>query len=147
MSLLNKFKSTTSKLPKQTRDGVHSDAHLANIIANLQSILQGRRSLEQLNQSGLQDFSELLVGEALINHLCQDIQQQISLHEKRLHSVQVKLADSSANRWQLSVSAKLACTPTSSSQSPQGNRSVNFILDIAKRTYLESKQAMNGVFL
>jgi predicted component of type VI protein secretion system len=143
MPLLSKF--VTPRLAKQgfKRDNINSDLHLASIINNLQSILQSRRTTDLSQQVGLEDFSELYVGEVLINELCQDIQRQISLHEKRLNNVQVTLAQSSPICWQLAVTAKLCKTKTEETL----NTDVAFTLEIAKRHYQESKQCINGVFL
>jgi predicted component of type VI protein secretion system len=144
MPLLSKFVTPKSAIANIKRGSVNSDMHLAGIVSNLQSILQSRRTTDLSQQSGLNDFAELYIGETLINALCQDIQRQISLHEKRLNNVQVTLTKSSDICWQLAVTAKLS---KKHSEKETSNPQIQFTLEIAKRHYQQSTQAMNKVFL
>jgi predicted component of type VI protein secretion system len=148
MALLNKFVTSPSPRSPLKRDTATSDEHLASIIQNLQSILQARQSIDLTQKAGLQDFCELSVSDVLINQLCQDIQQQINRHEKRLQQVEVVLAESSEVCWQLAVTANLSQSRTEQHTFQHlADAQVQFTLEVAKRSYRESKKAMNGVYL
>lgn len=127
MSLLNKFIEPRSGARKYSAALQGDDAQLESIISNIHTILQSRRTTNPASHLGLKDFCEQSLSLPLMHQLCEDIQQQIQQHERRLANVQVTLADSKNNRWCLLVAANLVCA-----QSSAKSNSFNFYLDIAR---------------
>lgn len=145
MPLLNKFITFPKQSALTKRHAVQSDAHITNIINNIKILLQNRRTIDITKNVGLDDFSDLSIDESLMHRLCADIQQQIKLHETRLDSVEVTLAENGITCWLINVSAKLINTTTDKKIKP--TQQINFKLQLAKPAYQAPKRAINGVFL
>ncbi|HTF97473.1 MAG TPA: hypothetical protein VL995_15140 [Cellvibrio sp.] len=121
MSLLNKFADRPARHSNTYGAGQRED-----IIRNVQNLLQTKRSVNTDNNIGLMDFCEQTLGDPLLHQLCNDIQQQIQLHEKRLCAINVSLVENSPVRWRLSISSQLV--------EPAGE-TFNFFLEFAKDAY------------
>lgn len=131
MPLLNKFAD------RPARHGNMQNAEKGqreSIIHNVQNLLQTRRSINSENNIGLMDFCEQTLGDPLLHQLCNDIQQQIQLHEKRLCAVNVSLVENSPVCWRLSISSQLV--------EPAGE-TFNFFLELAKNVYVANAHLVN----
>lgn len=123
MSLLNKFADRPVRHSNMydTEKGQRE-----SIIHNIQNLLQTRRSINSENNIGLMDFCEQTLGDPLLHQLCNDIQQQIQFHEKRLCAINVSLVENSPVCWRLLISSQLV--------EPAGE-TFNFLLEFAKDVY------------
>jgi predicted component of type VI protein secretion system len=150
MPLLNKFVTFPKNRTPTQRHEVYSNAHIADIVSNLQVILQSRRTTDLTHNIGLNDFNELSIDESLMHRLCIDIQQQITLLESRLEAVEVELAENGTTRWLLSVSAKLVDSRIDSSPTDNAlidKKQINFTLEVSKPVYQAAKRAVSGAIV
>lgn len=131
MALLNKFIVHQQITPRYALVKSSSNPLLISIVANLQSVLQSRRTLSNIHKTGLNDFSEQLIGAPLMVRLCDDIATQITQHEPRLSAVKVKLVKTTGYLWRLAVSAVFSHTMHDKSAA----QSVFFTLELLKPAY------------
>lgn len=131
MALLSKFIVRHQVTPRYPLVASSPNPLLISIIANLQTVLQSRRTLSNSHKTGLNDFSEQLIDAPLMARLCEDIATQITQHEPRLSAVNVKLIKTTGYLWQLAVSAVFSHTMHDKSAA----QSVCFTLELYKPAY------------
>lgn len=136
MPLLRKFIAHHSSTTRGSTVSSTQDAQLSCIIANLQTVLQSRRTFANGQNIGINDFSEQLLGEALLHSLCADIVSQIDKHEPRLSQVTVKLVQSTDYLWRMEVKARLKQGHHLAFQKSPESKQVRFILELVKPAYI-----------
>lgn len=147
MPLLSKF--ITYQPTKMARPvaSESQDPHIQHIISNLKTVLQCRSTFANSQKIGLKDYSEQVVGEALMHQLCTDMREQIDLHEPRLNNVKVSLAEQSQYSWYLQVNATLSNSKKTLSEAEQPKQVVSFILELTKPAYISQLREVKVVML
>tara|TARA_R110000868_G_scaffold208567_4_gene458120 strand:- start:141 stop:584 length:444 start_codon:yes stop_codon:yes gene_type:complete len=147
MPLLAKFIAHQSCPTGHSVVSCNQDPQLASIIANLQTVLQSRRTVANGQKIGINDFSEQVLGEALMHSLCADFASQIDKHEPRLSHVTVKLIQSTDYLWRMEVSARLKQGQHLASKKSPEPQQVCFILELVKPAYINRLSDVSAVKL
>ena len=147
MPLLSKF---ITYQPNQTTRPVACESqepHIQNIISNLKTVLQSRSTFANAQKIGIKDYSEQLLGEALMHQLCDDMREQIDMHEPRLNNVKVSLADHGKYSWYMQVNATLSRSKNNLSHATSQQPALSFIFEFTKPAYLSQLREVKVVML